>query len=242
MSPNVTDIKPIVKAVELAVCRWIGLNQYISRDESDLAKRAPSLVRGIGGLSGGVTQVDDALELMMAGASAVQVGSAIATNPTIMTDIIAALPKALDKYGFTDVTEVTRNVQEKMTTKGKKHDKSTSFYCTLDFPDGNTALNFLEPFKKIDKKPAIKVGMELFFAEGPDFVRDLRQKGFDIFLDLKLYDIPNTVGHAVANIAKLDVQYLTLHAAGGTKMMTAAVANKGQNLKNTSSDAINIFF
>jgi len=104
-------------------------------------------------------------------------------------------------------------------------------FIALDFPDGNTALNFLEPFKKIDKKPAIKVGMELFYAEGLDFVRDLRQKGFDIFLDLKLYDIPNTVGHAVANIAKLDVQYLTLHAAGGTKMMTAAVANKGQNLK-----------
>jgi orotidine-5'-phosphate decarboxylase len=104
-------------------------------------------------------------------------------------------------------------------------------FIALDFPDGNTALNFLEPFKKIDKKPAIKVGMELFYAEGPDFVRDLRQKGFDIFLDLKLYDIPNTVGHAVANIAKLDVHYLTLHSAGGTKMMTAAVANKGQNLK-----------
>lgn len=104
-------------------------------------------------------------------------------------------------------------------------------FIALDFPDGNTALNFLEPFKKIDKKPAIKVGMELFYAEGPDFVRDLRQKGFDIFLDLKLYDIPNTVGHAVANIAKLDIQYLTLHAAGGAKMMTAAVANKGHNLK-----------
>lgn len=104
-------------------------------------------------------------------------------------------------------------------------------FIALDFPDGKTALNFLEPFKKLDQKPAIKVGMELFYAEGPDFVRDLRQKGFDIFLDLKLYDIPNTVGHAVANIAKLDVQYLTLHAAGGAKMMTAAVANKGHNLK-----------
>lgn len=104
-------------------------------------------------------------------------------------------------------------------------------FIALDFPDGNTALNFLEPFKKLDQKPPIKVGMELFYAEGPDFVRDLRQKGFDIFLDLKLYDIPNTVGHAVANIAKLDVQYLTLHAAGGAKMMTAAVANKGHNLK-----------
>jgi len=138
MSPNVTDIKPIVKAVELAGADGLVLINTLVGMSLDLAKRAPSLVRGIGGLSGtaihpiavrfvyeaaqtvdipiigvgGVTQVDDALELMMAGASAVQVGSAIATNPTVMTDIIAALPKALDKYGFTDVTEVTRTFKK----------------------------------------------------------------------------------------------------------------------------------
>lgn len=138
MSPNVTDIKPIVKAVELAGADGLVLINTLVGMNLDLAKRAPSLVRGIGGLSGtaihpiavrfvyeaaqtvdipiigvgGVTQVDDALELMMAGASAVQVGSAIATNPTIMTDFIAALPKALDKYGFTDVTEVTRTFKK----------------------------------------------------------------------------------------------------------------------------------
>lgn len=139
MSPNVTDIRPIVKAVELAGADGLVLINTLVGMSLDLAKRAPSLVRGIGGLSGtdihpiavrfvyeaaqtvdipiigvgGVTQVDDALELMMAGASAVQVGSAIATNPTIMTDIIAALPKALDKYGFTDVTEVTRTFKKR---------------------------------------------------------------------------------------------------------------------------------
>lgn len=138
MSPNVTDIKPIVKAVELAGADGLVLINTLVGMSLDLAKREPSLARGIGGLSGtaihpiavrfvyeaaqtvdipiigvgGVTQVDDALELMMAGASAVQVGSAIATNPTIMTDIIAALPKALDKYGFTDVTEVTRTFKK----------------------------------------------------------------------------------------------------------------------------------
>ncbi|MDV8950676.1 dihydroorotate dehydrogenase [Leuconostoc falkenbergense] len=138
MSPNVTDIKPIVKAVELAGADGLVLINTLVGMNLDLAKREPSLARGIGGLSGtaihpiavrfvyeaaqtvdipiigvgGVTQVDDALELMMAGASAVQVGSAIATNPTIMTDIIAALPKALDKYGFTDVTEVTRTFRK----------------------------------------------------------------------------------------------------------------------------------
>ncbi len=138
MSPNVTDIKPIVKTVELAGADGLVLINTLVGMNLDLAKREPSLARGIGGLSGtaihpiavrfvyeaaqtvdipiigvgGVTQVDDALELMMAGASAVQVGSAIATNPTIMPDIIAALPKALDKYGFTDVTEVTRTFRK----------------------------------------------------------------------------------------------------------------------------------
>ena len=138
MSPNVTDIKPIVKTVELAGADGLVLINTLVGMNLDLAKREPSLARGIGGLSGtaihpiavrfvyeaaqtvdipiigvgGVTQVDDALELMMAGASAVQVGSAIATNPTIMPDIIAALPKALDKYGFADVTEVTRTFKK----------------------------------------------------------------------------------------------------------------------------------
>ncbi len=138
MSPNVTDIKPIVKAVELAGADGLVLINTLVGMNLDLAKREPSLARGIGGLSGtaihpiavrfvyeaaqtvdipiigvgGVTQVEDALELLMAGASAVQVGSAIATNPTVMTDIIAALPKALDKYGFADVTEVTRTFRK----------------------------------------------------------------------------------------------------------------------------------
>lgn len=138
MSPNVTDIKPIVKAVELAGADGLVLINTLVGMSLDLAKREPSLARGIGGLSGtaihpiavrfvyeaaqtvdipiigvgGVTQVEDALELLMAGASAVQVGSAIATNPTVMTDIIAALPKALDKYGFADVTEVTRTFKK----------------------------------------------------------------------------------------------------------------------------------
>jgi len=138
MSPNVTDIKPIVKAVELAGADGLVLINTLVGMNLDLAKREPSLARGIGGLSGtaihpiavrfvyeaaqtvdipiigvgGVTQVEDALELLMAGASAVQVGSAIATNPTVMTDIIAALPKALDKYGFADVTEVTRTFKK----------------------------------------------------------------------------------------------------------------------------------
>ncbi len=104
-------------------------------------------------------------------------------------------------------------------------------FIALDFPNAITARQFLAQFKDISPKPALKVGMALFYAEGPDFVKELRQRGYTIFLDLKLYDIPNTVGQAVASIAKLDVQYLTLHAAGGEKMLRRAVENKGADLK-----------
>ncbi|QEA58396.1 orotidine-5'-phosphate decarboxylase [Leuconostoc koreense] len=104
-------------------------------------------------------------------------------------------------------------------------------FIALDFPDATTTYQFLKPFSDLLEKPALKVGMELFYRMGPEFITDLRALGYTIFLDLKLYDIPNTVGHAVANISKLDVQYLTLHAAGGKKMLEAAVANKGDSLK-----------
>lgn len=104
-------------------------------------------------------------------------------------------------------------------------------FIALDFPDAASAQAFLAQFRDLPAQPAVKVGMELFYAAGPAFVRELRAQGFIVFLDLKLYDIPNTVGHAVANLAQLDVQYLTVHAAGGTKMMQQAVANKGTDMK-----------
>lgn len=104
-------------------------------------------------------------------------------------------------------------------------------FIALDFPDAASAQAFLVPFRDLPEQPAVKVGMELFYAAGPEFVRELRQQGFTVFLDLKLYDIPNTVGHAVARLAQLDVQYLTVHAAGGTKMLQQAVANKGADMK-----------
>ena len=104
-------------------------------------------------------------------------------------------------------------------------------FIALDFPDAASAQAFLAQFQDLPAQLAVKVGMELFYAAGPAFVRELRAQGFTVFLDLKLYDIPNTVGHAVANLAQLDVQYLTVHASGGTKMMQQAVANKGTDMK-----------
>ncbi len=90
-----------------------------------------------------------------------------------------------------------------------------------DFPSKEETLNFLDKFT--GKKPFVKIGMELFYAEGPSIVREIKGRGHKIFLDLKLHDIPNTVKKAMAVLSRLDVDICNLHAAGTTRMMEAAL-------------------
>ena len=90
-----------------------------------------------------------------------------------------------------------------------------------DFADKETALNFLDKFK--GRKPFVKIGMELFYAEGPQIVREIKARGHKIFLDLKLHDIPNTVKKSMAVLPRLDVDMCNLHAAGTSRMMEAAL-------------------
>ena len=90
-----------------------------------------------------------------------------------------------------------------------------------DFASGKETLEFLDKFG--DKKPFVKIGMELFYAEGPSIVEKIKSRGHKIFLDLKLHDIPNTVKKAMAVLSKLDVDMTNLHAAGGSKMMRGAI-------------------
>lgn len=92
----------------------------------------------------------------------------------------------------------------------------------LDFPTRNETLAFLDRFPA-GEKPFIKIGMELFYAEGPQIVRDLKARGHKIFLDLKLHDIPNTVKRAMSVLSRLDVDMVNLHAAGASEMMKAAL-------------------
>ncbi|MHA8138049.1 orotidine-5'-phosphate decarboxylase [Lactobacillaceae bacterium Scapto_B20] len=91
----------------------------------------------------------------------------------------------------------------------------------LDFKNQAIALDFLKRFDHPEQL-FVKVGMELFYAEGPEIVEQLRKLGVKVFLDLKLYDIPNTVEQAMEQIAKLDVQMTTIHASGGAEMIQAA--------------------
>ncbi len=91
-----------------------------------------------------------------------------------------------------------------------------------DFSSGPAVYSFLDKFQG-ERKPFVKIGMELYYAEGPDIVRQIKARGHKIFLDLKLHDIPNTVKKAMAVLSGLDVDICNLHAAGTVAMMEAAL-------------------
>ena len=93
----------------------------------------------------------------------------------------------------------------------------------LDFPSAEETLAFLDKFAGEERKPFVKVGMELFYAAGADIVKEIKRRGHKIFLDLKLHDIPNTVGRSMAVLSALDVDMCNLHAGGGIAMMKAAL-------------------
>ena len=90
-----------------------------------------------------------------------------------------------------------------------------------DFASAEKTFEFLDKFT--EEKPFVKIGMELFYAEGPSIVREIKARGHKIFLDLKLHDIPNTVKKSMSVLSRLDVDMTNLHAAGTIDMMKAAV-------------------
>ena len=90
-----------------------------------------------------------------------------------------------------------------------------------DFAGAKETFDFLDLFK--EEKPFVKIGMELFYAEGPSIVREIKARGHKIFLDLKLHDIPNTVKKAMAVLSRLDVDITNVHAGGTIRMMQAAI-------------------
>ena len=90
-----------------------------------------------------------------------------------------------------------------------------------DFSSAEAVYSFLDKFT--DRKPFVKIGMELFYAEGPQIVKEIKKRGHKIFLDLKLHDIPNTVKKAMSVLSNLDVDICNLHAGGTVRMMEAAI-------------------
>ena len=100
---------------------------------------------------------------------------------------------------------------------------SKDVIIACDFNGKADLMTFLDKFENEDRKPFLKVGMELFYAEGPAIVKEIKARGHKIFLDLKLHDIPNTVKKAMAVLSALDVDICNLHAAGTAAMMEAAL-------------------
>ncbi len=98
---------------------------------------------------------------------------------------------------------------------------SKDVIIACDFSGREEVLNFLDKFS--GRKPFVKIGMELFYAEGPQIVREIKARGHKIFLDLKLHDIPNTVKKAMSVLRELDIDMCNVHAAGTSVMMSAAL-------------------
>ncbi|MCJ1656549.1 orotidine-5'-phosphate decarboxylase [Staphylococcus sp. NRL 16/872] len=105
----------------------------------------------------------------------------------------------------------------------------------LDFESADKVNTFLDQF---DEPLFVKIGMELFYQAGPDLIKTIKSRGHDIFLDLKLHDIPNTVEKAMEGLGKLDVDLVNVHAAGGTQMMEAAVRGLRKYSKGTKIIAV----
>ena len=92
-----------------------------------------------------------------------------------------------------------------------------------DFASAEATFAFLDKFADCERKPFLRIGMELYYAEGPSIVKEIKARGHKIFLDLKLHDIPNTVKKAMNVLSRLDVDITNLHAAGTTAMMQGAL-------------------
>jgi len=107
-----------------------------------------------------------------------------------------------------------------MASSDKNLDPRQRLAVALDYPDAEAALRLVDSLDNTCQW--FKVGMELYYAAGNHFVHLLRNRGFDVFLDLKLYDIPNTVAGAVRSVTQSGASLLTIHASGGAAMMTAA--------------------
>ena len=99
----------------------------------------------------------------------------------------------------------------------------------LDFPNAETTFDFLGKFENCGRKPFVKIGMELFYSEGAQIVREIKARGHKIFLDLKVHDIPNTVKGAMRSLRNLGIDMINVHASGGIAMMRAALEGLTNN-------------
>jgi orotidine-5'-phosphate decarboxylase len=115
-----------------------------------------------------------------------------------------------------------------------KHPQKPKVFVPLDYPDAEAALAMFRNLFPVN--PYFKVGLELFVAAGPDFIRRLSSEGAEIFLDLKFHDIPNTVAGAVRSATRLGIRYMNVHCGGGRAMLEAAVRARDEEAAKLAVD------
>ena len=241
LTPNVTDVASFARAAEEAGADAVSLVNTFLAMAIDVETRRPKLSNIVGGLSGpairpiavrmvyecrravklpiigmgGISTAADVLEFMIAGATAVQVGTANFVDPLLWHTLLEGLRAYMERHGI--------------TPSGRPHGQPRHYpagtgvdqlLVALDVEDGPAALALADNLR--DVVGGFKVGSRLFTTEGPDIVRTLSRSGGRVFLDLKFHDIPNTVATAVAAATSLGVWMVNVHASGGTRMMQAA--------------------
>ena len=160
---------------------------------------------------GGVSSAEDVIEMMLAGATAVEIGAANLVDPFICKKIVEALPAAADKYNINELKDIIGGAIQWVKMR----------IIACDFADKETALNFS---RQIRGQKAVRQDRHgAVLCRGPQIVREIKARGHKIFLDLKLHDIPNTVKKSMAVLSRLDVDMCNLHAAGTSRMMEAAL-------------------
>ena len=244
LSPDVTDIVSIARACVDAGADGLSMINTLLGMALDLDTMRPVLAGVTGGLSGraikpvavrciwqvhaalpevpilgmgGVASGRDAFELVLAGASAVSVGTAIFHDPSAPVRVLAELTEVLAARGFTTLADAVGHAHRQLARRrrGVHVPISPPIAVALDTTDLETAVAWAAAAGP--HVSTVKVGLELFLRHGHDAVLKCREAsgGRDVFLDLKLHDIPNTVAGAARSVAELAPDYLTVHASGG---------------------------
>ena len=120
-------------------------------------------------------------------------------------------------------TQKRSSLEDRFFWNGGRKMQRFAPMVAIDVATKAVAVDLFDQLETATPKPIVKLGMELYYTAGPDIIRLARQRGFKVFLDLKLYDIPNTVGRAMKGLGKLGVSFVTVHAAGGKEMLQAAL-------------------